>query len=107
MHTWKSFASSLLIVLLLVAGCTTALPPVTPSNTATPTATPTYTATPTVVRQLMATQVPAADNEVLQEEVQVVAEAAAPLGMGGGTVPCCSSGGTSNVNDAPYDLTFF
>lgn len=102
MHTWKSFASSLLIVLLLVAGCTTALPPVTPSNTATPTVTPANTATPTVLRQPMATQVTAVDKQV-----QVVAEAAAPLAAGGGTVPCCSSGGTSNVNDAPYDLTFF
>jgi Ca-activated chloride channel family protein len=102
MHTWKPLASSLLIALLLVAGCTTALPPVTPSNTATPIATSANTATPTVLQQPMATQVTAVDKQV-----QVVAEAAAPLAAGGSTVPCCSSGGTSNVNDAPYDLTFF
>lgn len=115
MHAWKPLASTLLIALLLVSGCTSALPPATPVTTATPTATPLTAATPlvqpppTIARQPLATQVPTLPAQPLtaDKQLQAVAEAAAPLAVGGGTVPCCSSGGTNNVNDAPYDLTFF
>ncbi len=97
MHTWKLFTFSLLIVVILTAGCTTALPPATPTIPIVPTTVP------------MATQVPTRDMQTLPVEKQVltVNEAAAPLAVSGSTVPCCSSGGTSNVNDEPYDLTFF
>ncbi len=106
MRTWKPLALGLLIALLLAAGCTAVLPPTPSSHTVTPTGELPHTVTPTRVPQPGATPVAGKYQRATQMPATAQYDAM-PLAGSGGSMPCCSSGGTANVNDAPYDLTFF
>lgn len=99
-------ALGLLIALLLAAGCTAVLPPTPSSHTVTPTGELPHTVTPTRVPQPGATPVAGKYQRATQMPATAQYDAM-PLAGSGGSMPCCSSGGTANVNDAPYDLTFF